>query len=86
MSIERTHRDNNDNSELTDHALVEREESERREYLRLEQREPHLRDTTYGAVKGAPGLIVAWERWWATKVARRLRGLISTVSRIRSDE
>jgi hypothetical protein len=83
MTSERSHRDNNASSELSDDALVEREESERREYLRLEEHEPALRDTTYGAVKAAPELIAAWDRWWATKVVRRLRGLISTVSRLR---
>ena len=86
MSIQRKHHDNNANSELTDDALVEREESERREYLRLEQREPQFRDTTYRALGASPGLIRAWERWWATKVARRLRGLISTVSRRGANE
>jgi hypothetical protein len=80
----RRHHDNNANSELTDDALVEREESERREYLRLEQREPQLRDTTYRALSGSPRLIRAWERWWATKLARRLRGLISSVARLRA--
>jgi hypothetical protein len=79
MSIQRKHQDNNANSELTDDALVEREESERREYLRLENREPQHRTTTYRALTASPGLIRAWERWWATKVARRLRGLISSL-------
>jgi len=69
----RIHRDNNANSELPDHALIEREESEHREYLRLEEREPHLRDTTYRLLRASPGLLKAFERWWATRIARRER-------------
>jgi hypothetical protein len=80
------HHDGNANSELTDDALLEREESDRREYLRLEQREPGLRDTNFQDLTGSPALIRAWERWWATKVARRLRGLVSLVSRRRDSD
>jgi hypothetical protein len=79
------HRDYNDNSELTDDALVDREEADRREYRRLEEREPELRDTTYQKLDASPGLIKAWDRWWSTKVERRLRGLLSLVSRRRSE-
>lgn len=80
------HRDYNDNSELTDDALVDREEADRREYRRLEEREPELRDTTYRSLDASPGLIKAWDRWWATKVERRLRGLLSIVARRKSEE
>jgi hypothetical protein len=73
----RKHRDGNANDELTDDALVQREDSERREYMRLEQREPHLRDTTYRELTGSKGLLRAWERWSRTNVAMRLRGLLS---------
>ncbi|HJQ22013.1 MAG TPA: hypothetical protein VJ867_16835 [Gemmatimonadaceae bacterium] len=83
MTHQRQHQDYNANSELTDDALVEREASEHREYLRLENREQQHRDTTYQALTASPALIRAWERWWATKVARRLRGLISSASRVR---
>src|SRR5688500_7873403 len=40
----RKHRDGNHNDELTDDALLQREASERREYIRLGEKEPHLRD------------------------------------------
>jgi hypothetical protein len=73
----RTHRDGNDNDELSDDALVEREHSERREYMRLEQREPHLRETTYRALTGSKALLHAWERWSRTSIALRLRGLLA---------
>ena len=73
----RKHRNGNDNDELTDDALQQREESERREYLRLEQKEPHLRDTTYRELTGSKQLLHAWERWKQTSVALRLRGLLS---------
>jgi hypothetical protein len=73
----RKHRDGNANDELTDDALVQREESERREYMRLEQREPHLRDTNYRELTGSKALLRAWERWSRTNIAMRLRGLLS---------
>ena len=71
------HTDGNANDELTDDALQQREESERREYFRLEEKEPHLRDTTYRALTGSTQLLHAWERWKQTSIALRLRGLLS---------
>jgi hypothetical protein len=73
----RTHRNGNDNDELSDDALVDREESERREYMRLEQREPHLRDTNYRQLTGSKALLHAWDRWSRTSIALRLRGLLA---------
>ena len=73
----RTHRDGNDNDELSDDALVDREQSERREYMRLEQREPHLRDTNYRELTGSKALLHAWTRWSRTSLALRLRGLLA---------
>ena len=73
----RKHRNGNDNDELTDDALQQREESERREYIRLEQKEPHLRDTTYRELTGSRQLLHAWERWKQTSIALQLRGLLS---------
>jgi hypothetical protein len=73
----RKHRDGNANDELTDDALLQREESERREYFRLENREPHLRDTNYRELTGSKALLHAWERWTVTSIAVRLRGLLS---------
>ena len=73
----RQHRNGNDNDELTDDALQQREESERREYIRLEQKEPHLRDTTYRELTGSRQLLHAWERWKETSIALKLRGLLS---------
>ena len=71
------HRDGNDNDELTDDALVQREDSQRREYMRLEQKEPHLRDTNYRELTGSKPLMHAWDRWSRTNLAMRLRGLLS---------
>jgi len=73
----RKHRDGNANEELSDDALQQREASERREYLRLENREPHLRDTNYRELTGSKALLHAWERWSSTNLALRLRGLLS---------
>lgn len=73
----RTLRDGNDNDELTDDALVDREEAERREYLRLERREPHLRETSYRELTGSKALLHAWERWSRTNAALRVRGLLA---------
>ena len=73
----RKHYDGNANSELTDDALVQREESERREYIRLHEREPHLRDTNYRELTGSKPLMHAWERWSRTNIMMRLRGLVS---------
>lgn len=73
----RKHRDGNANDELTDDALVDREACERHEYMRLEQREPHLRDTTYRELTGSKELLHAWDRWSTTNGAARLRGLLT---------
>jgi hypothetical protein len=73
----RKHRDGNDNDELSDDALVQREASERREYMRLEEKEPHLRDTNYRELTGSRPLLHAWERWSRTNLAMKLRGLLS---------
>ena len=73
----RKHRDGNHNDELSDDALQQREESERREYVRLGEREPHLRDTNYRELTGSKALMHAWERWSRTNIAMRLRGLLS---------
>jgi hypothetical protein len=70
-------RNGNDNEQLSDDALLQREESERREYLRLEDREPHLRDTNYQELTGSKALLHAWKRWSITSIAVKLRGLIS---------
>jgi hypothetical protein len=77
LATDRKHRDANDNDELTDDALVEREQSERREYMRLERREPHLRDTNYRELTASKALLHAWERWSRTIIAIRLRGLFT---------
>ena len=73
----RKHRDGNHNDELTDDALLQREASERREYDRRGEKEPHLRDTNYRELTGSVALMHAWERWRITNIAMRLRGLLS---------
>ena len=75
----RKHWDGNSNEELPDDELLEREVADRREYFRLEKREPHLRDTNYRALTGSKALLHAWERWKRTSIAVRLRGLLSRV-------
>ena len=71
------HYDGNSNEELSDDALLQREASDRREYDRLQEREPHLRDTNYRELTGSKPLLHAWERWSRTNLMVRLRGLIS---------
>jgi hypothetical protein len=73
----RKHYDGNSNDELTDDELIQREASERREYIRLEGREPHLRDTNYRELTGSKALLHAWERWSRTNIMLRIRGLLS---------
>ena len=73
----RKHHDGNANDELSDDSLQQREASERREYVRLEEKEPHLRDTNYRELTGSTLLIHAWERWSRTSLALRVRGLLS---------
>ena len=76
----RKHRDANQNDQLDDEDLLQREASERREFLRLEGNEHHLGDTTYGAPSGSTALIHAWERWNRTRLAVGLRGLLPRLS------
>lgn len=73
----RKHYDGNANEELNDDALQQREASERREYVRLGAREPHLRDTSYRELTASKALLRAWERWNRTNLALTLRGLFS---------
>jgi hypothetical protein len=61
---------------LSDAELLDREAQQRDEFLRLEEFEPQLRDTTYRMVVGSRPLIHAWDRWTRTSVAVRLRGLL----------
>lgn len=72
----RRHHDSNANEELTDHALTDREASERREYIRLKDREPKLGETTYRALTASKALMHAWERWRQTSILMRVRGLL----------
>jgi hypothetical protein len=64
---------------LDDAELLAQEQDERSYFLRLEQQEPHFRDTTYGIVRGSPALIESWERWWKTNLAARMRGIMGRV-------
>jgi hypothetical protein len=74
------HRDGNANDQLGDDELLDREDSERREFMRLEKHEPHLRDTNYRALNASRALLHAWERWSRTSIVARLRGLVSRES------
>lgn len=65
------------NEFLDDTDLLSREQHQRADFRRLEQEEPHFRDTTYGVVRGSPALIESWERWWKTNLAARMRGLMT---------
>lgn len=64
------------NESLSDNDLLNREADQRDEFRRLEESEPHLRDTTYRVMSGSRALLHAWDRWSRTSVAARLRGLL----------
>lgn len=79
----KTHFDGNAVHELTDSELVDREELNKRELMRLEKLEPGRRESTSELVPGSVRLMHAWERWKASNVAARLRGLLATRSDLR---
>lgn len=62
---------------LDDAELLARESLDLEEYHRLEREEPQHRDTTYGVIRGSRALIDAWERWWHTNLAARMRGILT---------
>ena len=62
--------------ELDDAQLLERERSDRAEFRRLQAEQPRFRDTTFGVVRGSALLVSAWERWWDTNLAARMRGIL----------
>ena len=67
--------DDRPTDQLDDAQLLVAEQSLRDAYDRLRRQESH--DTTYRSKKGSPALITAWERWWKTNLAARLRGILS---------
>ena len=69
--------DGQSNDQLDDRQLLAREQDERDDFRRLEQREPHFRDTTYGVVRASPALVASWERWSKTNLAARMRGILT---------
>lgn len=71
----RRHTDGNEIEQLDNDALLDREASERREYMRLMKHEPHLGDTSYRTARVSRTLMRAWERWSKASVLARLRGL-----------
>ena len=79
----REHFDGNADQELTDTQLVEREERNKRELMRLEELEPGRRESTSTLIPASARLMHAWERWKASNAAARLRGLLSRQSDLR---
>jgi hypothetical protein len=79
----RTHQDGNSNEELGDNDLRDREEKNKRELLRLEKAEPGRRESTSSLSPGSGALMHAWERWKASDIAMRLRGLLPKRSDLR---
>jgi hypothetical protein len=77
------HFDGNADQELTDTQLVDREEQNKRELMRLEQLEPGRRESTSALVPASATLLHAWERWKASNSAARLRGLLGKRSDLR---
>lgn len=62
---------------LDDTELLHMEQSHRDDYARLQRREPHLRDTSYGLISGSAALVASWERWCTTHLAARMRGILA---------
>lgn len=77
------HHDGNANDELGDRDLQDREEKDKRELMRLEKLEPGRRESTPTLSEGSGPLMHAWERWKATDIAMRLRGLLPKRSDLR---
>lgn len=75
-------RDDDTNDQLDDAELLAREQDDRDDFQRRRQEEPRFDTTTYGVVRGSPGLVASWERWWKTNLAARMRGILTrTVGR-----
>lgn len=74
--MNKKHHDGNADAELTDTELLDREEKNKRELMRLEKSEPGRRESTPLLTPGSSALMHAWERWKASNVATRLRGLV----------
>jgi hypothetical protein len=75
VSMRKSHDGSTDH--LDDGELLDRETHDRDEFKRLEAEEPQLRSTTYGPSRASTALVKAWERWWHTNAAARMRGLVS---------
>lgn len=71
----RKHQDGNAHENLDDAELIDREERDKRELIRLEGAEPGRRESTPQLSKASAALLQAWERWKASNIAARLRGL-----------
>jgi hypothetical protein len=77
------HYDGNADDQLSDHDLLASEEKNKRELIRMEKLEPGRRESTSALVPASNALMHAWERWKASNVAARLRGLVSRSSDLR---
>lgn len=77
------HYDGNADEQLSDRDLLDREEKNKRELIRMEKLEPGRRESTSELVPASNALLHAWERWKASNIAARLRGLVSKTSELR---
>lgn len=77
------HYDGNADEQLSDRDLLDREEKNKRELIRMEKLEPGRRESTSELVAGSSALMHAWERWKASNIAARLRGLVSKTTELR---
>lgn len=67
---------NQHNDALSDAELLDREAHQRSEYFRSERQDARGRGTKYRLFDASPAVLRAWERWKATSIAARLRGLL----------
>ena len=67
------------NDQLNDAQLLEREWLLRDEFERLRGQESRSRGTTYGPIRHSSALVSAFERWWETNLAARMRGILKRI-------
>lgn len=73
----RPSRGSTSNDDLSDGQLLDRERDDHDDFRREQAEQPRFGDTTFGLIRGSPRLIAAWERWWETNLAARMRGLLA---------
>jgi hypothetical protein len=69
--------DSTSTDHLDDTELLAQEQEDRDDFRRRAAVEPQDHGTTDGVARGSPALVAAWERWWRTNLAARMRGILT---------